>query len=54
MKTEGDAMTDAGTNDEASGLSWTESDAGETVAVAHAESSRSVVVDDEVVRAAEQ
>ena len=53
-KTEGDAMTDAGTNDGARGSSWTESDAGETVAVAHVESSRSVVVDDEVVRAAEQ
>jgi len=47
-------MTDAGTNEGARGSSWTESDAGETVAVAHAESSRSVVVDDEVVRAAEQ
>ena len=47
-------MTDAGTNDGARGSSWTESDAGETVAVAHVESSRSVVVDDEVVRAAEQ
>jgi len=53
MKTEGDAMTDAGTNEGARGSSWTESNAGETVAVAHAESSRSVVVDDEV-RAAEQ
>ena len=46
-------MTDAGTNEGARGSSWTESNAGETVAVAHAESSRSVVVDDEV-RAAEQ
>jgi len=47
-------MTDAGTNEGARGSSWTESNAGETVAVAHAESSRSVVVDDEVVGAAEQ
>jgi len=54
MKTEGDAITDAGMNEGARGSSWTESDAGETVAVAHAEPSRSVVADDEVVRAAEQ
>jgi len=47
-------MTDAGTNEGARGSSWTESNAGETVAVSHAESSRSVVVDDEVVGAAEQ
>jgi len=54
MKTEGDATTDAGTNEGARGSSWTESDVGETVAVAHAESSRSIVVDDEIVGAAEQ
>ena len=47
-------MTDAGMNEGARGSSWTESVAGETVAVARVESSRSVVVDDEVVRAAEQ
>jgi len=47
-------VTDAGTNEGARGSSWAESDAGETVAVAHAESSRSVVVDDEVVGAAGQ
>ena len=45
-------MTDAGMNEGARGSSW--ADAGETAAVAHAESSRSVVVDDEVIRAAEQ
>jgi len=47
-------MTDAGMNEGARGSSWTESDAGETVAVAHAESSRSVIADNKVVRAAEQ
>jgi len=47
-------MTDAGTNEGAKGSSWVESNAGETVAVAHAEPSKSVVIDDEVVEVAEQ
>jgi len=47
IKTEGDTMTDAGMNEGARGSSWTQSDAGETVAVAHA-------VIEEVVGAAEQ
>jgi len=54
IKTEGDAMTDTGANDGARGSSWTELNAGETVAVAHVESSKSVIVDNEVVGAAEQ
>jgi len=47
-------MTDAGTNEGARGSSSTESNAGETVAVAHAEPSKSVVVDEEEEEVAEQ
>ena len=54
IKTEGDALTDAGENDGARGSSWTESDAGETVAVAYVESSKSVVIDNDVGGATEQ
>ena len=54
IKTEGDVLTDAGTNDGARGSSWVESVAGETVAVAHVESSKSVVIDNDVGGATEQ
>jgi len=54
MKIEGDALTDAGANDGARGSSWEEPVAGETVAVAHAEPSKSVVIDNDVGGATEQ
>ena len=47
-------MTDAGENDGARGSSWVEPVAGETVAVAHVEPSKSVVVDNDVVGVTEQ
>jgi len=54
IKIEGDVLTDAGANDGARGSSWVEPVAGETVAVAHVEPSKSVVIDNDVVGAAEQ
>ena len=54
IKIEGDALTDAGENDGARGSSWVEPVAGETVAVAHVEPSKSVVLDNDIGGATEQ